>query len=603
MSHPKRYVRAIRVLSLIALAILFCFILPAPGSASVPPASRHPPTPADRAARQTSDLSAAKRDTRLDSTLAAVATAAHESIQAARTYAAAADLRTVGDRIQVQVRYRASSRDAVVAAIAHAGGSVTRVSSDGARLQAWLPIPLLETLAHHADLLRIEHPATGYAVGTLQAGSLTTEGLGIMNAPAWHAAGYTGVGTQIAVIDFGFQGYSSLLGSDLPANLIAKDFVDGEDDSQVDSGTDPHGTACAEIVYDVAPGAQLYLIKIATELDLEQAVDWLISQHINVISTSLAWYATTPGDGTGFFANLTSRARAAGITWVTASGNERQNHWEGPFNDPNGDQFHKFFGDEEVDYIVDRDGAPLFLDPGQNLRVFLSWDDWTHVDQDYDLSIQRWNGQAWEVVGQSNNLQSGLPGQTPTEAAYAMTSGGSTYYGVAIYRSNSNRPVNLKLVMPRFDSVYYHLNRYVAARSLANLADAPAALTVGAVDSFEPYDLAEYSSEGPTDGPGGTLQAGLFKPELTAYTFVSTVTFGTGNFRFIGTSAATPHVAGAAALLLNWHPQTSATTLKLILQQRAIDLGPPGADTQFGYGRLYLETPRGGELYLPLIQR
>ena len=103
---------------------------------------------------------------------------------------------------------------------------------------------------------------------------------------AWHVAGLRGQGVRIAIIDGGFQGYTAKLGSELPANVVVKNFVDGQPDAEVDATT-PHGTACAEIVYDMAPSAQLYLIKIATDVDLDQAVSYAIAQNVDVISCLL----------------------------------------------------------------------------------------------------------------------------------------------------------------------------------------------------------------------------------------------------------------------------------------------------------------------------
>src|SRR5947207_14401248 len=40
-----------------------------------------------------------------------------------------------------------------------------------------------------------------------------------------------------------------------------------------------HGTACAEIVYDMAPGATLYLVNFTTEVDLGNAINWLVEDR------------------------------------------------------------------------------------------------------------------------------------------------------------------------------------------------------------------------------------------------------------------------------------------------------------------------------------
>jgi len=52
-----------------------------------------------------------------------------------------------------------------------------------------------------------------------------------------------------------------------------------------------------------------------------------------------------------------------------------------------------------------------------------------------------------------------------------------------------------------------------------------------------------------------------------------------------GTSMASAHIAGLAALLLEHNPSLSPNEVKALITQSAIDLGPDGVDTQFGAGR------------------
>ena len=49
---------------------------------------------------------------------------------------------------------------------------------------------------------------------------------------------------------------------------------------------------------------------------------------------------------------------------------------------------------------------------------------------------------------------------------------------------------------------------------------------------------------------------------------------------------ATPHVAGCAALVKSLSPLFTGPTIRSILQTTAVDLGSPGYDTSFGWGRL-----------------
>ena len=56
--------------------------------------------------------------------------------------------------------------------------------------------------------------------------------------------------------------------------------------------------------------------------------------------------------------------------------------------------------------------------------------------------------------------------------------------------------------------------------------------------------------------------------------------------RWTGTSIATPHVAGAAALILSQNPGLSSQEVTEILFNSATDLGAPGVDSEYGHGLL-----------------
>lgn len=53
-----------------------------------------------------------------------------------------------------------------------------------------------------------------------------------------------------------------------------------------------------------------------------------------------------------------------------------------------------------------------------------------------------------------------------------------------------------------------------------------------------------------------------------------------------GTSMAAPHVAGLAALLVDADPTLTPAEIRTAIRAGAIDLGDPGFDTSFGYGRI-----------------
>ena len=63
---------------------------------------------------------------------------------------------------------------------------------------------------------------------------------------------------------------------------------------------------------------------------------------------------------------------------------------------------------------------------------------------------------------------------------------------------------------------------------------------------------------------------------------------GGGYVAFSGTSMATPHVAGVAALIAAKNPTFSATKIRSKLDTSVDDLGAAGRDQQFGFGRVNL---------------
>ncbi len=121
--------------------------------------------------------------------------------------------------------------------------------------------------------------------------------------------------------------------------------------------------------------------------------------------------------------------------------------------------------------------------------------------------------------------------------------------------------------------------------------DVPRVITVGATDCSDV--AAGFSSRGPVTWQGiapwndWPWPPGLVKPDISA-PGVDTLSHNvcTGYSYKSGTSMATPHVAGAVALIVAANPGLAHDDIKALLEDTSVDLGEPGKDNTYGTGRV-----------------
>jgi len=415
------------------------------------------------------------------------------------------------------------------------GGRIEITSRD--RVQAVIPtsaMPRIEASRHAVTVAR-----PGVFV-PLQVVPSTT----LIGADNWNAAGFTGYGVKVAILDAGFEGYESRLGGTLPETVVTQSF---RRDGSLSGGTQ-HGRRAAEIVHTVAPGARLYLVNFSTVTELSAAVDYLIEEGVHAVSFSLGYIHNGPGDGTGPVNAIVSRGTQAGQAWAVASGNWAQQHWSGTFSDDDGDTIHEFQGDTEMNEHQ--------FSAGDLITVSLRWDEpWGAACSDYDIELF---GPSGALVRASRVIQN--CDDDPVEALQVLATQTGTF-GVRIIEANAeDGPRELDLMMVGTPDRGNALSHFRPQSSLSEPADHPRVITVGALTISASRTEAGYSSRGPTTD-------GRFKPNLLAPT-------GAGNAlpstAFGGTSAAAPHVAGALALLKEAFPSADADRLAALLQTRAV---------------------------------
>ena len=228
---------------------------------------------------------------RLDSQLVQVANSAGSRGSAAGLASARAhSLDVRHSRVRVIVQPQAGQITAAESAITAAGGQI-EAQADGL-VQALVAPGALRRVAASAAVENVAPPAVPVA-------DAVDEGVADTGADVWQTDGANGTGVKIAIIDLGFYGYQSLLGTALPASVTTDDRCGGNLAASPAAGGTEHGTAVAEIVHQMAPGAQLYLMCVDSEVDLALAEQDAVADGVKIINHSVSWFDTSRGDGTG----------------------------------------------------------------------------------------------------------------------------------------------------------------------------------------------------------------------------------------------------------------------------------------------------------------
>jgi len=369
----------------------------------------------------------------------------------------------------------------------------------------------------------------------------------VIGADRWQVAGFTGHGVRIAIIDSGFDGYQSQLGVGLPDQVHALSF---RADGRLESGSE-HGALAARIIHSIAPRAELYLANFSTVREFADLVAYLVDERVQVVSFSLGFVHNGPGDGTGEVDSIVSKAVDSGMLWMVAAGNWARQHWAGAFIDRDNNFIN--------DFVPGVEGNGRSYRAGDLITVSLRWDEpWGVACTDYDLELF---GPDDSLVRASRDSQ--VCSGNPVESVQVLATRSGRYRARIVQAGSSGQTPRLQLLMLGSPDSGQPLDYFVTAGSLAEPADHPGVLTIGAEDPFDAGAVASFSSHGPT-------KDGRPKPDLVAPTGTATG----AEITFSGTSAATPHAAGAAALLFEAFPGAVAADIMRELRERATPVSP-----------------------------
>lgn len=382
-------------------------------------------------------------------------------------------------------------------------------------------------------------------------------------------------------------------------------------------GTHVAGTAAGlgvagSVGQGVAPGADLYALKVfgdeggSTDL-VSLAIEWAMdpngdgdmSDHLDVINMSLGSPFGDPNDPSAISSN---NAAAAGIIVATSAGNE---------------------GD--VPYVTGSPGVASSAistaanSPGGRLYSQFEVTAPAGVAGIYP-SLE---GAGPVTFAQTGPITGSLVPAVPLNGCAALTNAAAVAGNIAMIRrgtcgfivkyqsaqaagaraivvfNDGADPTRVDpLVMGGLDDTVT-IPGLMISSTVGNVLVATAGVTVeltAAPDPTRDDQTASFSSRGP--GQGGSA----FKPDLSApgVAIVSAgVGTGTGSANFQGTSMASPHVAGAAALLRQAHPDLDQAAIKALLQNSTVDANASG-DTDLmrqGVGALRVDRAAALESY------
>jgi subtilisin family serine protease len=409
-------------------------------------------------------------------------------------------------------------------------------------------------------------------------GSAASEGDGASGADLVRQEGLDGSGVAVGVIS---DGIDSLAAAQASGNLGA---VMMPADARCRRGAGDEGTALLEIVHDLAPGAPLLFSGPSTSLEFIQSVQCLVEAGARVIVDDLGFLGE-PYFEDGPVASAVRQAVEMGVSYHSSAGNEAEQHLEQMYRPSPTTAYHDFLGGP-----VDN-GDDMWIPAYGIVECFLQWDDaFGHSANDYDLYLLDDNQ---NVIDESTDLQ--LGSQDPIEAVGAYNPASFPRRLHIAIKKVAGSARTLKMFCYGGDDQQY----VTPSGSIFGHPAVPEVVAVAAIDVQDPGldDVETYSSRGPTTivFPASSVRA---KPDIAAFDGVSIS--NAGGFpecppfcRFFGTSAAAPHSAAVAALLLQKNPLLTPQDIRRVLTASAADIDAPGLDPAAGAGRLDAEAAAG----------
>ena len=514
----------------------------------------------------------------------------------------------LGTAVRVSIRTQPGEHANAVALLTTPAYGLVQELNDPANnlIEGTFPILNLLSLNLLPDLLVSVRPI--YAALS-NAGLITSQGDTAMRSfRARDVFGVDGQGVKVGVIS---DSYNTILGNPAADDVLRGDLpgvtnadhptpVDVVQDYPFGTRTD-EGRAMLQIVHDIAPGAELaFRTGFLGAADFANGIRELEQAGCDVIVDDVT-YISEPFFRDGVVAQAVDEVKALGVSYLTAAGNFGTRSWEGTFAPvaaPAGvvGQAHNFASGYGGTDIL----QSITLYQG-NYTIVFQWDDGTPgttTSSDFDIYLATDSGNTLFGFNRMNI------GGDPMEVLPFTVAADSVQSNIVIVRETGSAPAQLKYIVYRG---FLDINEYdgLTSSTITGQANAQGSIAVGAV-LYEntPEYLGVQPSVASFSSRGGTPVDGVLrlKPDICAPNGVNTsVDLGGVNYdgdafpNFFGTSAAAPHAAGVAALVMEARTKYYGDTLspdflKGILLNGALDMGAPGYDVASGAGFLLADS-------------
>src|SRR5258706_7612186 len=457
------------------------------------------------------------------------------------------------------------------------------------------------------------------AMATTHAGSVTSQGDTSMRSGAARSTfGVDGAGVKVGVLSDSFNCKKQAAGDVSSGDLSSVNVL--QDETGGGSGTGAGG-ARLETAHAVAPGAALAFASAFNGwVSFAANIQALQAAGARVIVDDVVYF-DEPMFQDGPIAQAVDSVVAAGAAYFSAAGNEARQSYDKAFKAGtsfaqdaflalNNDPTLRFWGG--IAHNFASSGTDVFqsvtIPAGKTVTISLQWDSLFFSvsgapGSQNDLDIYLLNSSN-RVVASSATIN---VGHDAVEVLQYKNPGSSLQtLNLMIVKFSGANPGRIKYVYfgPMTVTQYDTQSSAIYGHANATGAEAVGAAFYAETPEFgqTPPLLESSSSVGGTpvlfDTSGNpTNDPRADKPEITAPDGVNTTFFfpgddveSDGHPNFFGTSAAAPHAAAVAALLLQVDPTFSPDEVYTALENSAIDMGAPGFDNAGGFGLIQADA-------------